>query len=186
MPINTMPKTREAFDRLEKIRLANTLAGDLAEFFRAAWIVLEPATPLTWSWHYDLICEWLKLIAVGQFKQRYPKKRGVIINVPPRTAKSTLVSAWMVWTWLTRPAARFLCASYSHTLSEDHSYRRRQLIESGWFQHLFGDRFALSSDRNRIDYYANDRTGYHIATSVGGTSTGLGGDICVGDDLLST
>lgn len=27
--------------------------------------------------------------------------------------------------------------------------------------------------------------GYIMATSVGGTITGLGGDICIGDDLLS-
>ncbi|SRR5712692_298576 len=62
---------------------------------------------------------------------------------------------------------------------------RRNLITSRWYQSRWGDRFNLSADRNRINDFGNDKMGLMIATSVGGTATGLGGDICVGDDLLS-
>jgi hypothetical protein len=156
----------------------DALTRSLATFFRAAWPVLEPATPLSWSWHYELLCEWLELIATGRFKQLYPDKQILIINVPPRTAKSTLVTiAFPVWTWLTRPSTRFLCASYAEKLSADHSIKRRNLSTSQWFQERFGSRFALAEDRNRIDFYENTSRGYHAAISVGGVGTGLGGEI---------
>ena len=170
----------------ERVRQLSDLECDLARFFVSAWHVVEPETPLTPSWHYALICEWLQLISNGDFRRQYPEKLGLIINVPPRTAKSSLVTiCWPVWSWLKRPAMRFLCASYASTLSIDHSLKRRNLITSPWFQERWGNRFSLSPDRNRVDDYGNNRTGFHVATSVGGTVTGLGGTVALADDLLS-
>jgi predicted phage terminase large subunit-like protein len=172
----------------QRRRLAENarLESSLSSFFQAAWHVVEPETELCSSWHYALVCEWLELISSGHFKQIYPDQFGLIINVPPRTAKSSLITVvWPVWTWILRPATRFLCASYSDKLAGDHSIKRRNLITSQWFQERFGSRFRLKDDRNRIDHYDNDKTGYHIATSVGGSGTGFGGDVCLGDDLLN-
>ena len=173
-------------EQRRKLREIAQLVLSLSDFFRAAWRVIEPETKLCWSWHYEYIAEFLELISSGQFKQFYPDKLGLIVNVPPRTAKSSLITvAWPVWTWLQRPTMGFQCASYAEKLSGDHSIKRRNLITSHWFQELFSSRFSLKYDRNRIDHYENDKTGYHIATSVGGSGTGFGGDICLGDDLLN-
>ncbi len=172
--------------RRERLHETERLSRSLADFYRAAWPVLEPATPLCWSWHYEYLCELLELVASGEFRKQYPDKNTIIINVPPRTAKSTLVTiAFPVWTWLTRPSIRYLCASYAEKLSVDHSIKRRNLITSDWFQERFGARFSLADDRNRIDFYDNDRMGFHAAVSVGGVATGLGGEFLLGDDLLS-
>jgi len=40
-----------------------------------------------------------------------------------------------------------------------------------------GYRFSLLADRNRIADFGNDRMGFIIGTSVGGTATGLGGEV---------
>jgi len=149
----------------------------LHEFFLQAWHVLEPATELVDSWHYELISQYLELVTRGQFRKRYPEKQGTICNVPPRTAKSSLISiAWPCWSWIDRPGMRFLCASYSDQLATEHSLHRRNLITSRWFQGRWGDRFMLSADRNRINDFGNDKMGFMIGTSVGGTATGLGGE----------
>jgi predicted phage terminase large subunit-like protein len=163
------------------------MEGSLAEFFREAWReVLERDRSLTWSWHYDYLAEVLESISSGGFKNQHPELLGVIICVPPRTSKSGLVNvAWPAWSWIDRPWLRFLCGSYSGTLSTDHSIKRRNLILSRWYQSRWGSRFTLSPDLNRTDDYANDQTGRATATSVGGTVTGLGGDVCIGDDLLN-
>ena len=172
--------------RRRELQEISRLENSLTEFFRAAWRVVEPETELVWSWHYELLCEWLELISSGEFKRCYPDMLGLIINVPPRTAKSSLITVcWPVWTWIAHSAARFLCASYSDKLAGDHSIKRRNLIMCQWFQERFGSRFGLKDDWNRIDHYDNDATGSHIATSVGGSGTGFGGDICLGDDLLN-
>jgi hypothetical protein len=52
-------------------------------------------------------------------------------------------------------------------------------------QEKWQDRFSFSPDRNRMNDFGNNLMGLMIGTSVGGTATGLGGDVCIGDDLLS-
>jgi predicted phage terminase large subunit-like protein len=173
-------------EQRRRLREVAQLESSLSSFLRAAWHVIEPEAELSWSDHYEYLSEWLELISSGQFKHLFPDKLGLIINVPPRTAKSSLITiCWPVWTWLRFPSRRFLCVSYAEKLASDHSIKRRNLITSEWFQLRFSSRFSLKYDRNRIDHYDNDKTGYHIATSVGGTGTGFGGDICIADDLLN-
>lgn len=65
--------------------LAARLAGDFAAYVKQAWPVLQPTRPLVWSWHYGYLCEMLTLV-----KQR--RLRRLVINIPPRTLKSTLVT----------------------------------------------------------------------------------------------
>src|SRR5436853_730871 len=162
-----------------RLLLADRLAGDLASFAKKAWKVLNPTRPFIWSWHYDYLCEMLTLV-----KQR--RLRRLIINIPPRTLKSTLVTViYPSWVWLTEPEHNFLTASYSLDLSTEHSVTRRSLLQSPWFQRLFGDRFQLAGDRNQVAQYANDRRGQMIATSVGATTMGRGCDTAILDDPVS-
>ena len=151
----------------------------LVPFVRQAWQVLHPGRELVWSWHYDLLCEYLKMV----------RKRAVqrlIINVPPRTAKSTIATiCFPCWVWTAEPGHGFLCASYSRELSTEHSVARRNLIRSEWYQQHWGDSFKLAVDQNLKIQFDNDRRGQMIATSVGGTVTGKGGDTLIVDDPLS-
>ena len=156
------------------------LETDLTLFFREAWKFLNPGRELTWSWHYDLIAEHLMLV-----KQR--KLRRLILNVPPRTAKSSLVTiCFPCWMWTTEPTHEFLCASHSRDLSTDHSVARRNLLTSPWYQALWGDKFQLSSDRNLTTQFNNDHQGRMIATSTGSGAEGKGGDTAILDDPMSS
>lgn len=143
---------------------------------RLGWHVLEPANPFVDGPHLHAICDHLEAVTSGQI-------RNLVINMPPRHAKSLLVSVfWPVWEWLSHPERRWLFASYALSLSIRDSLKCRRLIESPWFQGLFSDIFALTSDQNAKLRFENDHTGYRIATSVGGTGTGEGGDRIVVDD----
>ena len=135
---------------------------------RRAWEVLHLGRPLVWSWHYDLLCEYLTLV-----KQR--KVLRLIVNVPPRTAKSTIATVcFPCWTWIGDPSHGFLCSSYSRELSTEHSLARRNLITSGWYQSLWGSRFKLAADQNLKTQFDNNQRGQMISTSIGGTATGKG------------
>lgn len=158
---------------------ANEMAKDLAGFAKAAWPILNHGRKLDWSWHLDLICEFLMLL-----KER--KIRKLIINVPPRTLKSTLVTIiYPVWTWITDPGHQFMAASYSMELSVEHALKRRQLLRSQWFRRSWGDRFQLSRTRDRIEFFTNNRGGQMIATSVGATTLGRGCDTSILDDPIT-
>ena len=109
--------------------------------------------------------------------------RNLIINVPPGHAKSLLSAVfWPAWVWIDWPQMRWLFASYSATLSVRDSVKCRRLIESSWYGERWGNRYQLSGDQNQKQRFENDRTGYRIATSVGGSATGERADIVVVDD----
>jgi predicted phage terminase large subunit-like protein len=101
--------------------------------------------------------------------------------------KSLTVSVfWPCWEWLERPELRWLFASYAQQLSTRDSMKCRRVIDSPVYQrvlaHLPGEPWRLTSDQNEKTRFENDRTGYRISTSVGGSATGEGGDRVVIDD----
>lgn len=151
-------------------------SGSLYEFVRQAWQIVDPATPFIPSWHIEAICEHLEAISSGEIRK-------LLINIPPRHSKSTIVSVmWPMWEWIAEPTHRYLCASYSGNLSLRDNLKARRLVQSPWYQERWGHMFTLSGDQNAKQRFENDRTGYRLATSVGGTATGEGGTRLILDD----
>jgi predicted phage terminase large subunit-like protein len=149
----------------------------LYDFLKEAWKVIEPGVPFTKGWHLEAICEHLEAVADGDIKR-------LIINIPPRHSKSTLVSViWPVWQWLKAPSTQFLCASYALSLAIRDNRKSRLLIQSPWFQSVYGSAFTMSSDQNMKSYFENSSRGYRLAVSTGSAATGHGGSILIGDDL---
>ena len=164
-------ENRRTIERLQ-------LQGDFTAFVKAAWHILEPGNKLIWSWHYDLIAEYLLLCADKKCKR-------LIINIPPRTLKSILITIMFpVWVWTRTPNQSFACASYAQPLSEEHSVKRRRLLESDWFRRLWGDRVWLQKDQNQKSKFQNNFQAQMFATSVGGTMQGIGGNFLIADDGL--
>jgi predicted phage terminase large subunit-like protein len=155
---------------------AERAVRSLLEFVHQAWIIVEPSTPFVPGFHIDAIIEHLEAVTRGQI-------RNLLINVPPRHMKSLLVSVfWPAWEWIGHPERRWLYSSYAASLSIRDSVKFRRLIESPWYQSRWGDRFSLTSDQNTKVRVDNSRSGYRIATSVGGSATGEGGDRIICDD----
>lgn len=159
--------------------------GSLYLFLKAAWPYIDSAE---WKdgWHIDAICEHLQAVVDG-------KIRRLIINLPPRHCKSILLSvAFPAWVWIQQfksatsgPGVPFLYASYNDKLSLRDSVKCRRLIESPWFQKLWGDRFHLVSDQNTKSRFTNDKGGDRLITSIDAGVTGEGGNIICIDDPLA-
>jgi len=148
----------------------------LGEFVRQAWQVVEPSTLFVPGWHVEAIIEHLEAVSRGEI-------RNLLINVPPRHMKSLLVSVfWPAWEWTRWPERRWLYSSYAASLSIRDSVKCRRLIESPWYQSRWGHVFALTGDQNAKTRFDNNRSGYRLSTSVGGSVTGEGGDRIVCDD----
>lgn len=172
----------------------------LGAFVRAAWRIIEPGTELSWNWHMDDICDHLEAITYGYLRRYedyepragypaldeaiYQQLRNLLINVPPRSSKSTIISVmWPAWAWgEVEPALRFLYSSYSMGLATDHSVYTRTVIESDWYQKRYAAKYQLRDDANEKRVFANDKGGKRQAVSVGSQTTGLGGDFLVADD----
>lgn len=160
-----------------EIELKQKAEQNLSDYIKQAWTVIEPGREYMHNWHIDAICEYLEAVKAGQITR-------LIINQPPRSMKSISVTVMFpTWMWIDWPESRWLFASYSASLSTKHSLDRRTIMQSEWYQTRWGDRFAFAGDQNLKTEYSNDKRGTMIATSVGGTATGKGGDFVIVDDL---
>lgn len=162
------------------------LEGNLRLFVERAWSSMDPSQFQS-NWALDSLCEHLEAVTSGHIKR-------LLINFPPRCGKSNVASiAWPAWVWAQSqtsfwagPQVRFLCGSYNHTLSLQHSNASRRLLASPFFQQYWGSRFKMMSDQNTKTQYDTDKGGKRIATSIGGTLVGLGGDVLLVDDPHNT
>ena len=152
------------------------MIGCFRSFVEKAWHVIEPNQKFVAGWHIDAVCLHLEAIYRRQI-------RNLIINIPPRHAKSTICSVlFPAWVWLSRPWERFIFGSHAYSLSKRDSIKCRMLIQSAWYQRMFGISWRLALDQNEKMRFDNTEQGYRIATSVGGSVVGQGADILLVDD----
>lgn len=179
-----------ALDRLDA-------EDSLRNYSTVMWSVLEPGRDFKTGWVLDAIFDHLEGITLGHLRK-------VLLNVPPGFMKSLSTNVmWPSWEWGPRrkPWLRYVGASYSDALTIRDNDRCRQLIRSSVYQRLWGPQreecswvrdkskpcdcgavFHLRPDRDAVSHYENNRTGWKMATSVGGTGTGARGDRFVIDD----
>jgi predicted phage terminase large subunit-like protein len=152
--------------------------ASLRGFTEVAWHVLEPKRPFVPGYHIDAVLDHLEAVHRGDIIR-------LLINIPPGCMKSLSVDVlFPAWEWgpRNRPDLRYVSASYSQDLTTRDNRKTRNLITSQWYQALWGDRFNLTSDQNAKTRFDNDKSGFKVATSVGGVGTGERGDRFIVDD----
>ncbi len=145
-------------------------------FLPEGWKILNPGRQFIEGWYLDAICEHLQAVKQGHIRQ-------LIINVPPRSGKSTTVTMlWPVWRWISEPDLRACFYSYRLDLALEHSVNRRTVIQSEWYQSRWGDHFELQTDQNQKAFFQNDKRGKMEVLS---SATGSGGALLILDDPIS-
>ena len=156
----------------------------LAYFVKRAWHVLEPAQPYSHNWHIDMIAEHLEAISAGVEVNGRPYNR-LLINVPPGAMKSMILNVFFpAWEWGPRnmPSMRYLCAAHKiENLSARDAYKMRTLVTSEWYQARWGNRVKVSADQSAKLNFANEATGFRIATAIS-SLTGIRADRVFIDD----
>jgi predicted phage terminase large subunit-like protein len=175
-------------DRLNLLEQRENCQNSLRYFVEKAWPHVDPS-PFMSCFTIDAICDHLTACMMGHIPN-------LLINVPPRCAKTTIVSIMFpAWVWLrygeqfksalSGPQVKFLCASYSDKLTLLSSTAFRRLVESEWYRSL-NPELKFMRDQNTKSHMDNSLGGSRQSTSVNGTLLGLGGDILIGDDLNNT
>ncbi len=109
--------------------------------------------------------------------------RNLLINVPPRFTKSTLVNImWPSWVWTFQPGFKWIFSSYSLDLVLRDARKCRQLLESSWYQRAFGETVRIARGNNALHRFGNTRGGERFAASVNSSVIGEGADGVVCDD----
>lgn len=147
----------------------------LSCFIEKTFEILNPGVKYHHNWHVDCIAEYLESCSRREIKR-------LIINMPPRALKSVSASiAFPAWLLGREPSSKIMAASYAETLSFQHSTDCRAVIQSDWYHGCFPDT-RLSPDQNEKSKFMTTKRGYRIATSVGASALGLGGQFLLVDD----
>jgi predicted phage terminase large subunit-like protein len=111
-------------------------------------------------------------------------RKRLVLNLPPRTLKSFILSvALPAWLLGRHPATGIICASYAIELATKFSRDCRALLETPFYKRVF-PRTRLNPKKAAEGEFETTRRGYRLATSVGGTLTGRGGGVLIVDDPI--
>lgn len=182
------PTQVSAASSLQRSIQSFQLKHSLLAFTREAWVILESEHDLVENWHIVEMCTLLEQVAAsfGGFGHDAAQAaiERLIINIPPGTMKSLLVSViFPCWLWARNPKLRVLTAAYSDKRALDANLKARQLLKSPWYQSLFPLEFA--EDQEAKGRFDTKQGGWRIATSVGGEGTGLHPDLIIIDDAAT-
>jgi predicted phage terminase large subunit-like protein len=170
----TKPKIAISADRRTTEAMART---DLAIFNRIVFETLSPSATYHDNWHIYAICHQLELVWRG-------KIRRLIINVPPRSMKSTICSVgFPAFVLGNDPSKRIVCISYSSDLAVKLGNDCREVMSSSVHRRLF-PQTKISRLKNTETEFATTGMGYRISASIEGSLTGRGGDIIILDDPI--
>lgn len=171
--------------------------GGFYEFVKFFWSTVEPGVPFADGWHIKLICDHLEAVSRGEISK-------LIINQPPGTSKSSIVSVMFpVWDWLMKsPGDRYMFATFDESLAVRDSEKSRNLVNSTMFRILFGDlcghrpgtcrhrtvihsRHDKSKDRSdTLGVWYNTAGGMRFSTTVRSKATGWHSHKQIVDDPL--
>ena len=145
-------------------------------FLDKAWPYVSGGQLIDRNWHIDAIAYWLDRVAGGSCRR-------LLVNLPPRNAKSKTVSViWVAWMLGQDPSLNFVCVSYSNELSAKLARDCRAIMQSSWYRELFPR--TIISSRSASHDFETTANGGRLATSISGTLTGRGGDVIILDDVI--
>lgn len=157
--------------------LLNAICRDeLQSFVARCFETLNPGSKLEPEGFIDYITSLLEPLRAG-------KQLKLVVNLPPRHLKSTIISiALPAWLMGHNPALRVIVASYSDELAEKLSRDFRRIIMSDWYRELFPS--MRIGDKDTASEVGTTSNGYRLGVSAKGTITGRGADIIIIDDPI--
>jgi hypothetical protein len=149
---------------------------DFGFFARRAFVELHGAFYQD-NWHIEAIAHVLTQATMGD-------ARRLIIAMPPRSLKSFLASICLpAWLLGRDPRQKIVCASYAQKLFEDFAFETRRMMQTPWYRGVFPNTH-LDPKKSNLEVLATTRGGQRRATSVGGSLTGMGGNLVIIDDPI--
>ncbi len=162
-------KEREVFDAL--------LRSDLTAFTQRCFQTLVPGQSYRPNWHIEAIAHELERCEKGEIRR-------LIITLPPRSLKSICASvAFPAFVLGLDPTRRIICVSYAQDLAATLGRECRRVLECDWYRRLF-PHTRIDPRKNTEAEIQTTRQGYRLATSIGGTLTGRGGNLILIDDPM--
>jgi predicted phage terminase large subunit-like protein len=166
--MSALPQNLPAFSAVDIDRAL--CKASLFEFLKLFWHVIIAEEPV-WNWHIKYLCDELQK-AAERVIGGLPKEYDIVINIPPGTTKSTIVSVMLdAWMKSKMPSCRFLGASYAHSLAQNLSRLTREIIKSDLYRKLFPE-VQIREDQDAKGDFEIEGGGNRFAVGSGGVVVG--------------
>lgn len=154
---------------VDEIALVRSMCRDNFYFFvQEFWDTVVPEKPI-WNWHVEYLCNEFQADAQRVF-MGLPKLYDTIVNIPPGSTKSTILSIMApAWILSIRPDMRILAASHTQDLTLELGRKCRMVLESEKYQKTFPDTVP-SKDQWTKSLFMTTKGGGRKASTVGGMS----------------
>lgn len=149
----------------------------LHEFARQFWDLADPGGIFQDSWYIGAIAEHLQAVSFREILR-------LVINIPPRTGKSTLCSVlWPAWHWTFEPEHRWCFVAYSPNLADRDANKFLAVTQSQRYAATWPVRIPR---RKKTRDFQNNRGGGRQSLSMKGDALGRGSHTQVVDDPTKT
>jgi len=127
------------------------------------------------NWHHKVLAEKLTALMHGEIDR-------LMVLMPPRHGKSELASVrFPAWFLGHNPKKRVIATSYSARLAETFGRRVRDISDSWVFRLVFPS-LLLKEGAKTANRWETSEGGGYVSAGVGGSITGMGGDLLIIDD----
>lgn len=155
----------------------------LSFFVKEFWNVIIH-DDLVWNWHMEALCNEIQAASERVFK-RLPKLHDIIVNIPPGTSKTTIISVMgTAWDFSRAPWIREFVGSYSDSAVMGISDNIRLIMRSEKYRTYF-PKTIIRRDKDAGHNFKTTENGEFYAFTVGGTLTSKHADILKIDDPLN-
>ena len=182
-PVRSIYRRDELLQAVSREDLERSIYRDsLWDFVKDFWpeISTEKLQP---NWHMEVICSYLQYVAERVFKG-LPREYDLVVNVPPGTSKSSIVSVlFPAWVWTVKATIQSLCGSYSYPLALDLSRKSRDVVLSAKWKRLYPD-ITLLADQGGKGHFMTEQGGFLYAVGTGGADTGYHGPFVIIDETI--
>jgi hypothetical protein len=137
---------------------------------------LESGQAYVPNWHFEAIAYQPERVSPRQDQAPDHQHASALAEVGNRVGRVSGLRPWH------DPTRRIICVSYSGDLAKKHANDFRAVLQAPWYQTLFPrTRIGQKDSESEIELTVR---GLRLATSIGGTLTGRGGDLIIIDDPL--
>ncbi len=176
--------------RLLMLLDADACRASLPEFVRLAWPIIMPSTPLEWGPHLDAICWHIQ----GQLEDLEAKRRdpahvmraqNLLVNCPPRSLKTVLLTLANAWAWTRCPWLQVLYLSANPRVVLDSARMFRNVVSSPWYQdHFVQGAWKIRDDQDALSSIGNTAGG--ARRSVGFQAELIGANCIARGSVIAT
>lgn len=177
------PKPLPTLDRELELELKRELfSRSYYHFFVWSFNIMFPNERYEDAPHIRYICG-LCQEEVERILRKEERTTDLLINIPPRTSKSLMVSVMLLaWMWIKDATLPMIAVSFDEDLSLLNAQYSKDLIKSDQYQELFGHLYQIRGDVDSKSFFQNDKGGFRLSKTTGSNITGHKGVVIVVDD----